>query len=266
MPEQPNAQTTLVCRPRQLACDRLALREHSYKSRAPGFSCELALLVRYLGRYLFSSSPLLDDKVEMQQIMRDGHFMGKPNKRSGDAPVKTKRRLCRPDCTVRFWTIFTSALLAVGCTQGDVGGGSSQVAGSKAGSSGENSLANASPDSPSSSIAKLPSELATSEKSSLIVKTMNEISLRYVPNDAALDESSAQGVRDAAVAMASAPGLRVRLSVAAGEDRDLAWQRAEALKVQLILAGVSPGLIETSVAADDTTQKNIVSFTIADVR
>ena len=54
----------------------------------------------------------------------------------------------------------------------------------------------------------------------------------------------------AQVIQAAGDGTRIQIAGPEGDDPTLARQRAEAIKVQLIVNGVSPGAIETTARSD----------------
>lgn len=78
-----------------------------------------------------------------------------------------------------------------------------------------------------------------------LVETLNGIEVRFDAGSARIDPDSLDILSRAAQAIAAAPaGTRLQLESRA-DDAALARQRAEAVKVQLILNGVSPAMIQT---------------------
>jgi outer membrane protein OmpA-like peptidoglycan-associated protein len=85
-----------------------------------------------------------------------------------------------------------------------------------------------------------------------LAKTLNTLPVAFKSGSGEIDENSLSLVAEAADAIRSAPpGTRLRIvgpvlpSSDAGHDVFLSKQRAEALKVQLILNGIDPSAIET---------------------
>lgn len=98
-----------------------------------------------------------------------------------------------------------------------------------------------------------------------VMTTLNTISIAFDDEAGSVSAASLAGVADAARALVSTPDLKVRIALAASGNEALARQRAEALKVQLIINGVSPGAIETSVApGNGGAGGNTVAFTASD--
>ena len=80
-----------------------------------------------------------------------------------------------------------------------------------------------------------------------LVKALNEAvtqtPIRFAPGSVALQSKAAE------VIQATGNGTRLQISGPAADDPSLAQQRAEAIKVQLIVNGVSPAALETTAQA-----------------
>ncbi|MGH8032450.1 MAG: hypothetical protein ACREO8_08835 [Luteimonas sp.] len=97
-----------------------------------------------------------------------------------------------------------------------------------------------------------------------VVRTLNTIQIAFDADAGTVSADSLAGVSQAARALASTPDLRVQIGLAANGNDALARQRAEALKVQLIINGVNPGAIDTAVLPAGTGgATDTVSFSSA---